>query len=253
MTSSKPNHSVILWYRSNLNLFELKTDQGGGIWQKVSSLKVGSPGLLPTRASWDDSATSSITASLTKSHFTQSQTILWNHSSYLCNTDILLLVLGQALILSQKIAENWSSNSIPAIPSHPHITYPAYPTWHYTVLHTLVTAASTGELEEKINSSVRKKSWTGSSFCSAWRGCAANGGGGSLWTWKPRCRLGFSQSLYLLQFSPCTQNLIRLSLLYMHWHAEWLIQSWVNSIEGLVEPQLQIESVLGPAWHCRLN
>lgn len=121
MTSSKPNHSVILWYRSNLNLFELKTDQGGGIWQKVSSLKVGSPGLLPTRASWDDSATSSITASLTKSHFTQSQTILWNHSSYLCNTDILLLVLGQALILSQKIAENWSSkfNSChPLPPSH---------------------------------------------------------------------------------------------------------------------------------------
>lgn len=43
---SKPNHFMILWNRSNLNLFELKTDQGGGIWQKASSLEVGSPGYL---------------------------------------------------------------------------------------------------------------------------------------------------------------------------------------------------------------
>lgn len=54
----------------------------------------------------------------------------------------------------------------------------------------------------------------------AWRGCTATGERVSLQTQKPRCRLRFSELLYLLQVSPCTQNLIHLSLFYMRWHVE---------------------------------
>ena len=87
----------------------------------------------------------------------------------------------------------------------------------------------------------------------AQRGRAATRERGSLQTRKPRWRLRFSESPYSLQFCPCIQDLIHLSLFYMHWHVEWLIQSWVNSVEGLVESQSQIESVLGTTWYCRLN
>lgn len=113
-------------------------------------------------------------------------------------------------------------NSLPPIPSDPHIPYPGNMAL-LLLSHTLVTAASTGELKEKNNSFMRKKItyWFFFLFCLE-RVCS-QGGGVSLWTWEPRCRLGISKSLYLLQFSPCTQNLIHLSLFYMHWHAEWLI------------------------------